>query len=89
MAGVVEFDKKVLQKKIPTFRFTKLDENTYNFSLDNEGKFISHNFKLDESSETKRRDGSVVSYTIRKYTTTYVVTEEATKAIKLSGQQQS
>lgn len=51
----------MLRSKTPAFTFTKIDDKTFNFTLENEGKFISHEFKLGETSETKRRDGSIVS----------------------------
>ncbi|CAB3229753.1 unnamed protein product [Arctia plantaginis] len=62
-ADVGESAKHMLRSKTPTFKFTKVDDNTFNFCLENEGKVMSHDFKLGEATETKRRDGSVVSVT--------------------------
>uniref|UniRef100_A0A2A4JR00 Lipocalin/cytosolic fatty-acid binding domain-containing protein n=1 Tax=Heliothis virescens TaxID=7102 RepID=A0A2A4JR00_HELVI len=54
---------KMLQNNAPIFSFTRIDENTFNFTLEMQNKTMTHDFKLGEEHEMERRDGSKVKIT--------------------------
>ncbi|PZC82272.1 hypothetical protein B5X24_HaOG210828 [Helicoverpa armigera] len=54
---------RMLQSNAPIFCFTRIDENTFNFTLEMQNRTVTHDFKLGEPHEMERRDGSKVKIT--------------------------
>ncbi|KAJ8728341.1 hypothetical protein PYW08_016726 [Mythimna loreyi] len=53
----------MLTGNAPTFSFTRIDDNTFNYTLQMQNGSMSHDFKLGEETEMERRDGSKVRIT--------------------------
>ncbi|XP_072931737.1 fatty acid-binding protein-like isoform X2 [Epargyreus clarus] len=57
---------RTLEKASPIFGYTKLDDTTFNFTLEAEGRHMSFNFTLGEEKEVERRDGEKVKVVFTK-----------------------
>ncbi|XP_053607848.1 fatty acid-binding protein-like [Plodia interpunctella] len=62
-ANINEHISRILQCSAPTFCFTKLDDETFQFTLQTEEIQYTKNFRLGEELEMERRDGCKVKIT--------------------------